>query len=230
VTRHEPFEIVFPMLSPVALNHPWLHLDGVLSHALNGLCRGRESYLLPTKRPIASPAAHSRFRQMLKMTQGVMHASISFFVPDIAPHSMEYFKRFEADRFPRKRKVSLGTGYFRFWCLRQVYKPCAEVRFYGCGDIALVTELMHEITHLGNDTRIGWGSIDHNQIRINRLNEDRSLVYQGKAMRPLPARLCRRYSDAVPLAWRPPYWAAENIELCVPPGADVELNDEFHMA
>jgi hypothetical protein len=42
-------------------------------------------------------------------------------------------------------------------------------------------------------------------------------------MRPIPVRLLESYNDAVELAWKPPYWAADSIELCAPPGAEVKL-------
>jgi len=86
-----------------------------------------------------------------------------------------------------------------------------------------VQQLLELLTHLGNDTRMGWGLIDKKRMELEPIPEDRSVVWQGKAMRPIPIRFLNSCSDAVYLPWRSPYWAAENVEMCAPPGAEVEL-------
>jgi len=42
-------------------------------------------------------------------------------------------------------------------------------------------------------------------------------------MRPIPVKLLRSYEDAAYLAYRPPYWAKESVDLCAVPFTHVEL-------
>lgn len=218
--RWQPFELRCRLATPVALNHPWLHLDGILAHLIQLRVRGRDYYNLPSKVPNPAPSGH-RYTELLARTGDLVHASVSFFEPEPQLFTLGYFKRFEAERFPGRRKLPRGTGYYRDWMLRWVLVSAEWCVFYGRGDLVLLTELLDGLTHLGNDTRVGWGRVERWELRP--LPEDRSLVYQGRAMRPIPIRFLRSYADVVPLAWKPPYWAAEHVELCAPPGAEVEL-------
>jgi hypothetical protein len=218
-----PFELRIPLLSPVSLNARWICLDAIVAHLVQLALRGREYYYLPTKQVVRFSGDH-RYTRVLKYTpDGLAHASASVWERDGGLHSVGYYKRLEVDRFPARRKVSRGSGHFRDWMLRTVYVPARAVRFYGVGDIELLWELLELLTHVGNDVRIGWGLVDRSGITIRELDEDCSLVWGGVAMRPIPVRFARRWSDAVMLPWRSPYWARESVELCVPPGAEVEL-------
>jgi len=217
----ESFELVIQVATPVCLNHPWLHLDGIVGHLIDQRRLGRDYYLLPTKSPEGrGDARGSRYEHVLCWRQEIPFGSISFFEPD-AVHAIQYFKRFEPAGYEgHTAKVNLSSGYLRNWMLNAVYQATHTVRFYGRGHLDLLAELLEDLTALGNDTRIGWGEITSKELRP--LPEDHSLVWQGRAQRPLPVRYLKRWSDSVPLAWRPPYWAARNVELCAPPGAEVE--------
>ncbi|MDQ7851146.1 MAG: hypothetical protein RB148_12825 [Armatimonadota bacterium] len=215
------FQIVFYLATPVALNHPWLHLDGLISHLVALRVLGRDYYVLPTKTVTSLSAKQlGRYQRVLRQWWELPQASVSFFHPDDL-FSLRYFKRFEPRGFPGERKIDLGRGHYRTWMLRHVYCPAETVTFYGTGDLELVRDLLSDLTHIGNDNRVGWGRI--HRLEVTELPEDRSLVWEGKAMRPIPIRFLRKWEDAVPLAWRPPYWAAENVEVCAPPGARVVL-------
>jgi len=216
----EPFALRCRLATPVALNHPWLHLDGILAHLIQLRVRGRAYYGLPTKVPAPVPPGH-RYAHLLARTGDLVHASVSWFAPEVRMTSLQYFKRFEAERFPSRRKIERGSGHYRDWMLRWVLASAEYCTFYGVGNLALLRELLEDLTHLGNDTRVGWGRVQ--RWELVPLREDWSLVRDGRAMRPIPVRFVRAYADAVPLAWRPPYWDPRNVDLCVPPGAEVSL-------
>ena len=218
-----PFRLYLPLLTPVCINAPWIMLDGVLTHLIQMKLHGRRYYYLPTKQVVKFNGPHRYQRALFFGHNGIPHASASIFEGDVKLQSMQYYKRLEVEGFPGKRKISQGTGHFRAWALRAVYVPAQAVTFYGCGDLRLIRELLELLTHLGNDTRMGWGLIDKKRMVLEPIPEDRSVVWQGKAMRPIPIRFLNSCSDAVYLPWRSPYWAAENVEMCAPPGAEVEL-------
>jgi hypothetical protein len=221
--RAQPFVLRFRLATPVCLNHPWLHLDGVLAHLMHQRLLGRDYYTLPTKRVVSATIPRAWHHAVIHY-RGLAWASVSWFEPaDVGYRVLDYFKRFEETPLltRRQRKVPLGSGRYRAWRLRWVYVPAAAVTFYGRGQLDLVRDFLGDLTHLGNDTRVGWGRIA--EWRLEPIPEDRSLVHEGRAMRPIPVRFLRQWSEAVPLAWKPPYWAAESVELCAPPGATVEL-------
>jgi len=219
LARFEPFVVYFRLRAPVALNHPWLHFDGILAHLLMIEREGRAYYTLPAKTPIPSPT--QEIFEILRSTRNVFHASVSMFSEPKRVCSVQYYKRFEESRCPTKRKINLGSGRYRNWMLRNIVVAADHCYFYGCGIIDRIASLLGGLPALGDNTRIGFGAI--HSWHIERLPQDRSLVYKGKAMRPIPVWLLSRYSEAVRLAWRPPYWAAESIDLCAPPEAEVEL-------
>jgi len=211
------------LATPLCLAHPWLHLDGIIAHLMHQRILGRDYYTLPTKTVVSAPIPRAWHHAVLHY-RGLAWASVSFFdPPDVGYYVLDYFKRFEETPCltRRQRKVPLGTGRYRSWRLRWVYVPAETVTFYGRGQVDLLRDWFQDLTHLGNDTRVGWGRLASWTLDV--IPEDRSLVSDGRAMRPIPVRFLRRWEEAVPLAWKPPYWAADSVELCAPPGAAVEL-------
>lgn len=216
-----PFRVVVRLAAPVALNHPWLHLDGLVSHLVYQRMLGREYYNLPTKQVVhLSEMQKGKYAHIFPLIGGIAHASASIFQPDRMA-SLQYFKRFHDQGWPKRNKVDIGSGHYRNWMMRWVYVPAETATFYGYGRIDHIRDLMQDLTHLGNDTRVGWGKIV--SIEAEETPEDWSVVYQGRAMRPIPVRLLSSHSDAAMMACRPPYWAAASVELCAPPGAEAEL-------
>ena len=216
----QPFRVVFWLGSPVCINHPWLHLDGITAHLRYEEALGREFRYLPSKAVVPQPKHQA---PLYIKTNGVRHAGVSVFCPDVEREVQTMFKRFEPEGFPHTgpNKVNLGSGHFRNYMLRSVLVPCERVEFHACGDMDRIGRLLRNLTHLGNDGRIGWGKILGLELIPER--EDLSLVACGVAMRPIPVSALRSWSEAVPLAWYPPYWRAESVALCAPPGAEVEL-------
>lgn len=216
----QPFRVVFWLGSPVCINHPWLHLDGITAHLRYEEALGREFRYLPSKAVVPQPKHQA---PLYIKTNGVRHAGVSIFCPDTERVVQTMFKRFEPEGYPQAgaQRVNLGSGHFRNYMLRSVLVPCERVEFHACGDMRRVARLLSSLTHLGNDGRIGHGAILG--IDVVPEPEDLSLVAHGVAMRPIPVSALRSWSEAVPLAWHAPYWDPKSVDLCAPPGAEVEL-------
>lgn len=217
----KPFKLTLTLSTPVAINHPWLHLDGLLAHLSLLHQLGQDYYLLPTKE-VVEVSYDTGLARIGEMFCG----SISFFEP-ADMFSMRYYKRPEIRDFPGRR-VDISRGHYRAWMLRHIYVAARVCMFHGRGDIETVWSLVYDLTHIGNDNRVGWGKI--RDLRIEEMDEDWSVVREGRATRPIPVAYLRRWSDAVPLAWKPPYWAPGNVALCAPPGAEIELGDGCSLA
>jgi hypothetical protein len=214
----QPFRVVFTLGTPVCINHPWLHLDGIIAHLKYEARLQREYRYLPSKAVVTQA---DRDRPVFKKTNGIRHASVSVFAPDVPMFTQAFFKRFEPENYPGRNRVNIGSGHYRNYMMRAVLVPCERVEFYGFGEIDVVRGYLETLTHLGNDGRIGHGRIL--SVSVEPVEQDLSLVAHGIAMRPIPTHALRKWSDAVPLAWHAPYWAASSISVCAPPGAEVVL-------
>lgn len=233
--EHRPFRVTVGLRSPVSLNHPWIMFDSILFHMIRGRRLGREDRVqdIKTPRPLTE-TEFGPYRRVLARFGArspgdwMICASASIFDPPDLPYgSLQYFKRFEADGFPDKpAKISPGSGHYRSWMLRTVYLPATTATFYGRGEVGLVRELLDDLTGLGNDTRMGWGEVA--TVDLIEIDEDRSVVWEGRATRPIPTRLLSAWSDDAQVAWRSSYWDPRNIERCAPPGAEVTLKPWLH--
>jgi hypothetical protein len=218
-----PLRITFRLRTPICLGHPFVYLDGLLAHLAYRRMLGQSYYLLPTKRVANAPAG--LLRDVLGSWRDLLMCSASIFLPEgVNVEVLSYFKRFEARHAGslRVRRVDLGRGPLRAWRLNAVYLPAEAVVYYCFGDPGRLADLLREVTALGNDTRVGWGELA-GPPEVVEIEADRSLVWQGRAMRPIPVRYLRAWSEAVMMSYKPPYWARENVGLCAPPGAEVEL-------
>jgi hypothetical protein len=220
------------MATPVSLQHPWLHLDSILRHVIDERTYGRDADYswddeMRGNRTAAMRAAGTiKYLQVLDRYQAdgdwLSCASVSQFFPEDTPYgTLQYFKRFHAERFPVRGKVNLSSDHYRAWMLKTIYLPCDTVTFYGRGLLGQVRDLVGDLTHLGNDVRIGWGEIA--DWTLEPTPEDWSLVRDGRAMRPIPTRMLREWDDEAWLTWHAPYWDRRKVEVCAPPGARVVL-------
>ncbi|MFA5636159.1 MAG: hypothetical protein WC977_09665 [Anaerovoracaceae bacterium] len=217
----QPFKVTVWVGTPVCLNWPWIHLDGLTAHLKYERSLGREFRYLPSKTVVSQP---NHDRPLFRKTNGVRHASVSVFVPDTERYTVPMFKRFEPDSFPRRgpQKVNIGSGHYRNYMLRSVVVPCERVEFYANGDMDYCAELLSGLMWLGDDGRVGWGKVIG--IDLEPMDDDLSLTAHGVAMRPIPVSACRSHGDDVArIAWRAPYWARESVDLCAVPGCEVVL-------
>jgi len=217
-----PLRITFRLLTPVCIGAPYVYLDGLLAHLAYRRLLGPDYYLLPTKKVQSGPTG--MLREVLASYRDVLCCSASIFLPEgLHYQTLTYFKRFEARHVKglRKQKVDLGHGLLRAWALKAVYLPANEAVFYVLGNPDRIRDLLGDVVALGNDARVGWGWLS-GPPEVVEIDEDRSLVWQGRAMRPIPIRYLRSWSDAVMMSYKPPYWAPENVDLCAPPGAEVD--------
>ena len=216
----DPFRVEVRMATPVAMAHPWIHLDGLISHLVFRDALGELFWLLPARQPLPL-----RIPLPLEETAGVWHGSVSEFSSTTWSTTTVY-KRFPTRDVAvlnrgKTKRINLASGRFRSWRITLPYTPTRSVVFHGCGDIEVIRELFRHVKHVGKKTAYGFGEI--REVTIEQEDEDRSLVSDGVAMRPLPVRMLSLYDDKVMMACRPPYWAKESVEMCAPPRTVVEV-------
>jgi hypothetical protein len=220
MTERRPYCVTIRLGAPVAINHPWIAGDALLEHLAFARQLGREQYNLPAFTPFdRSSLGPDPWEDSVYCRAGLRFASAIEFGPMPKLGSLDYFARID-EGLP-KRKVYLGIGPYRAWQMRWVYVAAEWARFWGFGRVDLVRDLVSDLVGLGNDTRVGWGHVL--SVEVDECDEDRSVVADGKATRPIPVRFLRSWSDAAPLAWKPPYWDRASVELCAPPGAEVDF-------
>lgn len=223
--RFTPFKVTFKVGSPVCVTTPWISFDGLLAHLMLLDSFGQDFFVTPKKLNLTPHLPEGRRLVPLKKTGEIYRASVSQFIP-YSVRVTQIYKRFE-DRWAgklNKKKISLGSGHFRAYALKEPYIPCKEVVYYACGDMDLIKGLIESyLVGLGNDIRIGWGMI--RDVIFERIEEDWSLVANGIAMRPIPVEMCEEYEDTAYLPYKSPYWSPKNVALCVPPGARCKLKN-----
>lgn len=226
--KHVPLKVTFFLGSPICISHPWIHLDGLISHLIIKEILGSDYFLLPSKISLMKLIGYegkSLGVSPIKSTAGLSHASISIFDEgEKKSYRVEkMYKRFEDRWAVGRKKISIASGHYRSHILQHIYLPSNKVVFYVCGKINFLDKLLRKVIAIGDNTRVGWGKVQN--FIIEEINNDYSLIKGGKAMRPIPERYLVEVFDKVLLAWKPPYWDAKSVELCAVPGSPILLKD-----
>lgn len=211
------------LASPVALGHPWIAGEGLVAYLAAVGEYGREFLDLRARED--HEVIDLDLDLPLTETDGVRHASISFFDTDERRQEHVY-KRYDEETAhlvggPRPRgKIPTASGEFKSAKLRQPYQPATRCVLFFDGDKARLMDLFdRHFTGLGKKTSIGYG--EPADVTWTTIEDDRSLVADGTAMRPIPLDTLTYASEQEHLAWKPPYHADRNHARCAPPGADV---------
>jgi CRISPR type IV-associated protein Csf3 len=226
----ENLKIELRMVTPVCLTYPFIHFDAILAHLLGRREMGDDNRARPSKEVNKQTVLVGEEKVMpLKQSSGVYHASVSLF-DDSEAQVTTIYKRFcekylDMNRVKRS-KIHIGMGYFRSYMIRLVYLPVEKVNFFACGDSEEIRILLSGLTGLGKKTSVGFGMIK--DFKIHKINQDYSIVKDGKSMRAIPIVLCDYFGEVVNLAWRAPYWAKEMVAPCVPPHTTVKLSKNFY--
>jgi hypothetical protein len=212
------------MTTPICLGWPWIHLDGLLAHLARRELDGQNYYVLPSKEPVQP----GFYLGVLGSLGPIHRGSISILQPEEL-HTMTVYKRFHAEGavdMPWKlRYVSKGTGPLRDWMIRLPYAPAETVTFYGHGNLPEVLRLLSFLPALGKKTAYGFGAF--HSVEVEELPKDRSVVHEGRAMRPIPVGMLEEADETMITAYRSPYWAKENVAECARPGSRVRLRPEW---
>lgn len=230
---HEPLEIVFNMGSPVLLVHPFIALDSLVLYACAKDHHGEEFYKLPSNVCLRDddllPADYPI--PITRHECGLYHASFSIFEEDIYKLARFHYvrRRFE-DKYIQHmkpvKKIGINKGTLKNYNTKYVQISPRQIRFYCHGEKNDLYQLLNEYIHgLGKKVNSGNGTIL--SISINECKQDYSFIMDGKATRPIPGRFLKSFTKLVPMTWIPPYWARDKIEMCAPPGSEIELNEEM---
>ncbi|MBT9150689.1 MAG: hypothetical protein DDT40_00866 [candidate division WS2 bacterium] len=220
---YQPCTITFHMRTPVCLGHPWINFDSLCAYACLTEVLGEDLRKLPNKTDINT---YNLLELPLAKTNETYHSSISFFDTDDL-NVKTIYKRFETTylhhltKKKRTGKIRQGSGAFRNFMLRVPYIPTRTVTFHVCGDIETIGEVISNISSLGLKRAEGNGIV--NSVSIEEEDRDRSIIFEGNAMRPLPCRLWGPGHKNVMLAWKLPYWLKTNVEMCIYPGSIVGI-------
>lgn len=224
--QFEPLEISFRMETPICLTYPFIFFDALIAHLRNRYVDPEGYRALPSKKVVkkASEIDIPIKKMVLPSGDFIYHASVSIFDFNEG-YITTIYKRFcekhlNYEKIKRK-KIDRGRGFFRDYMIKLVYVPAKTVTFYVNGDVEQIEKLLEGLPALGKKTAIGFGVIK--DFKIKEIKDDRSIIWNGKAMRPIPMEAVSEASEIVLMAYKPPYWAKENHRPCVPPFAECEL-------
>jgi len=200
---------------------------GILMHLLRRLVEGPHFYLHPAKEPMRGPGV--RRLMPLGRLGAVWRASVSFFEPMGSIKSLRIYKRFHdavATEMPwQRRYIERSRGRYRDWMMRLPYVPAERVVFYFYGDLERVLKLLEHLPALGKKADIGFGM--YRSVSVEELDEDRSVVWEGRAMRPLTLMMLEWAEETMMTAYNPPYWDKRTVAECAVPGSRVLLKPRW---
>lgn len=234
--RHTPLRIDFFLSSPICLGqYEHVRLDGVVAHL-----RARHMDPATYRRRSSSEVVRTGADGMRAIYhRGIYHASVGLLDADEPPNprmpmndtpgtDSTIYKRLEAGLLCDARlarmanwKHTPGTGPYKHGAIKLVTHPVRRVRFYARANEPILRELLSGLRALGKKTGIGYGQIK--SYDITRTPDDRSVAWNGRAMRSIPCEMLDMYELSEWCGWRPPYWDARDARMCAPPGARVML-------
>lgn len=234
--RHTPLRVDFFLSSPICLGqYEYVRLDGVVAHLRarhidpDGYRRRSSSKVVRTDADGMRVIYH----------RGVYHASVGLLDSDEPPNprmplngtqetDSTIYKRLEMGQLcdPRLARMTSwkhtpGTGPYKHAAIKLVTHPARRVRFYARADEHMLHKLLTGLRALGKKTGIGYGQVE--SYKITKMPDDRSVVWNGRAMRSIPREMLDLCEVSERLGWRPPYWDAGDVRECAPPGARVVL-------
>ncbi len=185
-------------------NEP-LHLDALLSWVLaprvganKGLGRSDKPDYVPLPLLRRNIGKHWVWAASALFPDGAQEEDLQF-----------WRKRFRQGRADISAGVpNLKNGMYRDWNTPMPILLTSRLIAYASGNRKECRRLLRELTHLGKKRAHGYGKII--EITYDQIEEDWSILKDGKAMRWLPDETSDRL-----VRLRPPYWnTTERIKCC----------------
>ena len=224
-------KITFAMQSPVALSYPWIHFDGIIAH-LNARKAMGVGYRLRCHDLERSPQDSI---DNVIYHRDIAHASCSF-LDDIQeqcmyePEHPTIYARYHSGSIATLKysgmekaipKINTSSGHYRSFARKLVTIAVKNVTFYARANIDKLSLLLQGLPGLGMKVAIGYGAIK--SYKIEEIENDYSMVKDGKATRPIPTRYCNSYEgEPIKCNWTVPYWSSD-YEDCVYPGMPCDV-------
>jgi hypothetical protein len=228
---YEPLRITFHLATPMLVKFPRPAFDSLVLALMVRRCYGVDMNKLPSN---AILRGHELLPSNVSIPikrhpSGLFYASFAEFPPEeniqeIA-RMLYYRRRFDINYVhyvsKKTKKVPMVKGTLKSCNIKHIYIHPRYVRFYCVGVRAILEPLMGDLQGLGSKTNTGNGAIL--DFEIKPIPECKHWVDNGLAMRPIPLRFLERFESAALAAWRPPYWAHDEVELCAEMGTPIVL-------
>jgi len=230
----EHLKVTIHLHTPVLLGHPFIFFDGIVAHLCLAEELGEQYFSLPSNYPIQELVDRSSIplKRVYCRESGdyFFAASISFFddVKRTIKYSVTHFRKRFTEQYvhrvcTKKRKVRLGSGFYRLYDMKMLYVPCRKVVFYADGEKSEIERLLRKLPALGKKRHAGFGFVK--KVDVEEIEESRSVVWDSVAMRPAPGwavdavETVKRFKrmELLPQAYKPPYWSKANVKMCTVP-------------
>ena len=199
----------------------WYHGDALLAVQLMHEILGDHFHDLPAKQPWP---VGDWLSLPLKKTGDVYHSSVGLLDSDLLKTTTIY-KRFAEDErvLLRTKRIRKGSGKFRDFMMKLPYSTTKTVTFHMNGDIDEVKRVLSTVAHIGKKAAIGGGEVIG--LQVSAIDEDRSLISDGKAAREIPCEMLKSYDLGYVMlrSYKFPYWDLGNVTECVVPGGACRL-------
>lgn len=207
------------------LSYPWIMLDGLIAHVVFEALLGDLWHAIPLREPLPLldwyplPFAKAEFATP-NGGDFFYHASCSRF-----EHSETYGTTLHKAVMPEnlahlmdpKKTYDRVRGEFKAYAMEMRCNPSQYCDFYCLGDRKALEHWGNMILGLGKKRAVGFGKVVN--IEIMGALEDYSITHFDQINRPIPIGFNPTWDKPKALlAYKPPYWAKINHQLCYAPG------------
>jgi len=224
----QPLRVTAYLRSNICGNDPFFPLDGILQTKALWDEYGEGFRSLPDpKMRLVYPSDDSMPVLKRHADSPYWYYACSFAIYETQAEEVQYWhKRFRdqyadlVDFGKRSAKVNLASGPYRGYRMPLRTFVVAEMTWYLVGDLAGVERLLQRARAIGKKRAYGNGEVL--KWEVETTDQDLSEQAEGVWTRAVPAILLKNHLlDMTYHAYRPPYWHAENMALCVMPGSEV---------
>ncbi|WP_053764387.1 hypothetical protein [Leptospirillum ferriphilum] len=216
---HEAFRVRIPVFGPVVITRR-LHLDALLHGVMVSLGMSEPGRVedIPLKK--TGPIFHGSAAFLYSHGDPVRSRRQNWRVQRWDTYS-EFVTYGNDDVKKAQEIVSVLPGNKNNLSRHVLLFP-DEVIFHGVGDIDAVNEILKE--GLFGIGKRQWSNVRKNEIQVEQLNKDGSIVWESLPARTVPVdvwtELTGKSSADLPIemeSFFPPYWRTEKTACVVPP-------------
>lgn len=215
MTAHKTYKIRFHLNSPLSLNSPILHLDGILTTAMLHKKKKEDPFIKTNINQISNELVNLPIK-----FDKFYYASAAIY--DMSRRYITNIYKKPVDNYHlwvNKDKANLQQGLHKTYIVQVSYLPISYVDFYVETDnIEELKELLTYLPGLGKYVNEGFGEIKG--MEFEEVGGS-AIIREGKTMRSLPVSygiLCRGKIMNVP--YTPPYFKRTD-EKCYLPFSEV---------
>lgn len=142
-------------------------------------------------------------------------------------HSVYWHKREFSPTFLKRARdgrpanLNFKNGVYKSYRIPMPAHTALTWRAYGEGDVAAVTSLLSDVTHVGKKRAYGYGAVVNCEVKA--IEEAMPIAFENKLIKSFPSPFVLEHPDILEdvaekqmrfCGWTPPYWHGACMAAC----------------